>query len=326
MLQIYDVPTNTLNAVVEPENETYSVPASLPIASEGQEEEEDVYSVPSLPGQPVVPAEPEEGASHAQAFSVPSPGKSDVDRVQQHSSCSLEESEPDGGIYDMPSLTLDVLSTSSVRRLSVSSTGSGDAQWRNSVSALIQSAWNTASSASARELAASLTEILSVWKASHAGDAPPPLQQAWSRLSEVLPGLAVCGNGPPNDALRNMVRCTLEDCALLLQSQVRPRLPSQESLSRRPLPALPVPDAQHISSGMGSRKGSWIQERPLPPPPPPAFPLPLPPSSLPPSIVRSEDDELGNEYAGIGLTPAPPSLPVGDSVGYVKLQVRLPSS
>lgn len=290
-----------------------------------------MYSVPSLPGQPVVPTEPEEGASHAKAYPTPSPGKSsEVDRVQhQHGSCSLEESEPDGGIYDMPSLTLDVPSTSAARRLSVSSTGSGDVQWRNSVSALIQTAWNAtaSSSASARELAASLTEILSVWKASHAGDAPPPLQQAWSRLTEVLPGLAVCGSGPPNEALRGMVRCTLEDCALLLQSQVRPRLPSQESLSRRPLPALPVPDAQHISSGMGSRKGSWIQERPLPPPPPPAFPLPPPPLSLPPTIGRSEDDEeLGNEYAGIGLTPAPPSLPVGDSVGYVKLQVSLPFS
>uniref|UniRef100_A0A674IYH3 Embryonal Fyn-associated substrate n=1 Tax=Terrapene triunguis TaxID=2587831 RepID=A0A674IYH3_9SAUR len=39
----------------------------------------------------------------------------------------------------------------------------------------------------------------------------------------------------------------------------RPRLPSAESLSRRPLPALPSPGAP--------RKGS-IQDRPLPPPPP----------------------------------------------------------
>ncbi|XP_041925754.1 embryonal Fyn-associated substrate isoform X1 [Alosa sapidissima] len=318
--EIYDVPTHTLNPAVEPQHETYNVPASLPIASEVEEDEEDVYSVPSLPGQPVVPAEPEEGAGHSQVYSIPSPGKSDADRVQ-HSNCSLEESEPDGGIYDMPSMTLDIPATSSVRRLSVSSTGSGDVQWRTSISTLIQSAWSVTSSAPARELAASLAEILSVWKTSHAGDAPPPLQQAWSRLSEAMPALAMCGNGPPSEALRGLVRCALEDATLLLQSQVRPRLPSQESLSRRPLPALPVSDTQHIGSGMGSRKGSWIQERPLPPPPPPAFPLPPPPASLPPSIGRSEeDDELGNEYAGIGLTPAPPTLPVGDSVGYVKLQ------
>ncbi|KAL2079704.1 hypothetical protein ACEWY4_025448 [Coilia grayii] len=321
--EIYDVPTHALNPAVEPQNETYSVPASLPIASELEEDEEDVYSVPSLPGQPVVPAELEEGAAQTQVYSVPSPGKTDTERAQ-HSNCSLEESEPDGGIYDMPALTLDVPSTSSVRRLSVSSTGSGDAQWRASISTLIQSAWTITSSASARELAASVSEILSVWKTSHAGDAPPPLQQAWSRLSDVLPALAVCGNGPTSEALRDMVRCALEDSALLLQSQVRPRLPSQDSLSRRPLPALPVPDGQHIATGMGSRKGSWIQERPLPPPPPPAFPLPPPPASLPPSIGRGEDDdELGNEYAGIGLTPAPPSLPAGDSVGYVKLQGML---
>ncbi|XP_012677636.2 embryonal Fyn-associated substrate isoform X2 [Clupea harengus] len=315
--EIYDVPTLILNPAADPQHETYNVPASLPIESEV---DEDVYSVPSLPGQPVVPAEPEEGAGHSQVYSVPSPGKPEADRAQ-HSNCSVVESEPDGGIYDMPSLTLDVPSTSSVRRLSVSSTGSGDVQWRNSISSIIQSAWSATSSASARELATLLAEILSVWKTSHAGDAPPPLQQAWSRLNDVLPALAMCGTGPPSEALRGMVRSALEDSALLLQSQVRPRLPSQDSLSRRPLPALPVPEAPHIGTGMGSRKGSWIQERPLPPPPPPTFPLPPPPASLPPSIGRNEeDDELGNEYAGIGLTPAPPSLPVGDIVGYVKLQ------
>ena len=323
LLQIYDVPTLILNPAADPQHETYNVPASLPIESEVDEDEEDVYSVPSLPGQPVVPAEPEEGAGHSQVYSVPSPGKPEADRAQ-HSNCSVAESEPDGGIYDMPSLTLDVPSTSSVRRLSVSSTGSGDVQWRNSISSIIQSAWSATSSASARELATLLAEILSVWKTSHAGDAPPPLQQAWSRLNDVLPALAMCGTGPPSEALRGMVRSALEDSALLLQSQVRPRLPSQDSLSRRPLPALPVPEAPHIGTGMGSRKGSWIQERPLPPPPPPTFPLPPPPASLPPSIGRNEeDDELGNEYAGIGLTPAPPSLPVGDIVGYVKLQVSL---
>lgn len=322
--EIYDVPTLALNSTTQPQNETYSVPASIPIASELEEDEEDVYSVPSLPGQPVVPGELEEGAAHSQVYTGRGPGKTDAERAPL-GNCSLEETERDGGgIYDMPAMTLDIPSTSAVRRLSVSSTGSGDVQWRASISTLIQAAWNTTSSASARELAASVSEILSVWKTSHAADAPPPLQQAWSRLSDVLPALAICGSGPPSEALRDLVRCALEDSSLLLQSQVRPRLPSQESLSRRPLPALPGPEGQHIASGMGSRKGSWIQERPLPPPPPPAFPLPMPPASLPPSIGRGEDDdELGNEYAGIGLTPAPPSLPVGDSVGYVKLQGML---
>ncbi|KAF6129817.1 embryonal Fyn-associated substrate [Phyllostomus discolor] len=50
----------------------------------------------------------------------------------------------------------------------------------------------------------------------------------------------------------------------------RPRLPSAESLSRRPLPALPVLEAPSPSAAPSpapGRKGS-IQDRPLPPPPP----------------------------------------------------------
>lgn len=50
----------------------------------------------------------------------------------------------------------------------------------------------------------------------------------------------------------------------------RPRLPSAESLSRRPLPALPISEAASPSpapSPAPGRKGS-IQDRPLPPPPP----------------------------------------------------------
>ncbi|XP_045048113.1 embryonal Fyn-associated substrate isoform X2 [Desmodus rotundus] len=50
----------------------------------------------------------------------------------------------------------------------------------------------------------------------------------------------------------------------------RPRLPSAESLSRRPLPALPVlesPSPSVAPSPAPGRKGS-IQDRPLPPPPP----------------------------------------------------------
>ncbi|XP_028850630.1 embryonal Fyn-associated substrate isoform X2 [Denticeps clupeoides] len=322
--EIYDVPTLALNPAAESHQQqqqqqlTYSVPASLALAAE--EEEEDVYSVPSLPGLPLAAGEPEETSGQALVYSVPSPDKSETDRAR-HSNPSLEESEPDGGIYDMPAISLDVPASSYIRRLSVSSTGSGDVQWKTSLSALVQSALSSATSASAKELAASLAEILSAWKAGQAGDAPPPLQQAWTRVSDVLPALAVCGNAPPSEALLAMVQRALEESSLLLQSQTRPRLPSQESLSRRPLPALPVAEVKPLGSGMGSRKGSWIQERPLPPPPPPAFPLP--PASLPPSVGRSEDEEeeLGNEYAGIGLTPAPPSLPVGDIVGYVKLQL-----
>ncbi|CDQ83544.1 unnamed protein product [Oncorhynchus mykiss] len=116
----------------------------------------------------------------------------------------------------------------------------------------------------------------------------------------------------------------LSDSTILLQTQGRPRLPSQDSLSRRPLPALPVAEIKPVGSGMGPRKSSWIQERPLPPTPQPAFPLPLAQPSMTMSITVGQSDgeeEMGNEYAGIGLTPAPAPLPVGDSVGYVKLQV-----
>lgn len=228
-------------------------------------------------------------------------------------------SEVDGGIYDMPALTLEI----PTRRLSISSTGSGDVQWKTSLSTLVQSALTYASvpTTPSRDLASALAEILSVWKAGHVGDVPPVVQQIWTRLSDLLPALSVCGTAPPADGLPAMVRCALEDSASLLQTQARPRLPSQESLSRRPLPALPVAEVKPIAGDMGSRKGSWIQERPLPPPPPVAFPLPPATVSLAPAVGR-EDDEHGNEYAGIGLTPTPPSYPVGDSVGYVKLQVR----
>lgn len=175
---------------------------------------------------------------------------------------------------------------------------------------------------SSRDLAASLAEILSAWKASHPEEPPPPLQQAWARLSDLLPALSAAGNAAPSEGLLLLVQRSLEESALLLQAQSRPRLPSQESLSRRPLPALPVSDGKSSGSGMGSRKGSWIQERPLPPTPQPSFPLnPAPPAvTLTVGPVDGED-EPSNEYAGIGLTPIPAPLPTGDSVGYVKLQV-----
>lgn len=72
----------------------------------------------------------------------------------------------------------------------------------------------------------------------------------------------------------------------------RPRLPSNESLSRRPLPALPTQlSSERLVSETASpafvRKGS-IQDRPLPPPPP---------------VFISGKAELGpNEYEGIKLT------------------------
>lgn len=73
---------------------------------------------------------------------------------------------------------------------------------------------------------------------------------------------------------------------------------------------------------MGSRKGSWIQERPLPPTPQPAFPLPPTPSTVTLTVGPLDgEDDPSNEYAGIGLTPIPAPVPTGDSVGYVKLQV-----
>ncbi|XP_026867325.2 embryonal Fyn-associated substrate [Electrophorus electricus] len=310
--EIYDVPTLALNLASDIQRETYSVPAPVVVSIEV---EEDVYSIPSMPGLSLEPGEMAgsvvEGGGNAEVYSIPSPGKSE--------SASEDVSEADGGIYDMPALTLDM----PTRRLSVSSTGSGDIQWKGSLSALIQSALSSASvtTTPSRDLATLLAEILSLWKAGQVGDVPPPLQQIWSRLADLLPALSVCGTASPADSLLSMVRRALEDSASLLQNQSRPRLPSQESLSRRPLPALPVAEVKPMAGGMGSRKGSWIQERPLPPPPPVAFPLPPAPASLPSTVHAAEDEEQGNEYAGIGITPAtPPLYPTGDSVGYVKLQ------
>uniref|UniRef100_A0A8C2KAW5 Embryonal Fyn-associated substrate n=1 Tax=Cyprinus carpio TaxID=7962 RepID=A0A8C2KAW5_CYPCA len=311
--EIYDVPSLALNPSSDHQQQTCSISGSAAVA--GDAEDEDVYSVPSLPGLPLEASEilglTAETAGNGRTYSISSTRKQDL--------TSEDVSEPDGGIYDMPALTLEIPTC----RLSVSSTGSGDIQWKASLSALVQSALTSASvtTTPSRDLASALAEILSVWKAGHVGDIPPVLQQAWSRLSDLLPALSVCGTAPPADGLLTMVRCALEYSVSLLQSQVRPRLPSQESLSRRPLPALPVAEVKPIAGDMGARKSSWIQERPLPPPPPAAFPLPPTSVSLAPTVGRMEDEEQGNEYAGIGLTPTPlPSYPVGDSVGYVKLQ------
>ncbi|XP_037690498.1 embryonal Fyn-associated substrate isoform X2 [Choloepus didactylus] len=85
----------------------------------------------------------------------------------------------------------------------------------------------------------------------------------------------------------------------------RPRLPSAESLSRRPLPALPVPEAPSPSpapSPAPGRKGS-IQDRPLPPPPPRLPGYGAPKAEGAPEGREAEDDPAGqhNEYEGIPL-------------------------
>nr|XP_057923781.1 embryonal Fyn-associated substrate [Doryrhamphus excisus] len=315
--EVYDVPTITLNGSI---SEVTSVPGDA----------DDVYSVPTLPGVPLVSGESttslcgEDATQNGQLYCVPGSEKRASAGDQQRDSL-----EPDCGVYDMPALTTEVLphssssSSTSTRRLSLSSNGSGDVQWRASLSSLVHAVLSTTSSSpaalSSRDLATSLAEILSTWKASHSGD--PPLQQAWARLSDLLPALSAIGNAPPSEGLLSLVQRSLEESALLLQTQGRPRLPSQESLSRRPLPALPVSDGKSSGGGMGSRKSSWIQERPLPPTPQPAFPLPPTSATVTLTVCPSNsEDDPSNEYAGIGLTPVPPPVTNGDSVGYVKLQ------
>ncbi|XP_064796442.1 breast cancer anti-estrogen resistance protein 1-like isoform X2 [Oncorhynchus masou masou] len=332
--EVYDVPTIILSTSSEPQQQTVNVPTAVIT----DESEEDVYSFPTLPGLPLGLADMStiahlEGTESGQVYSVPGSGKRAPLGLGEGSDPG-STTEPDCGVYDMPALTLDVLpsstmstsSSSSTRRQSVSSNGSGDVQWRNSLSGLVQSVLSSASCApvSSRDLATSLAEILSVWKTSQPDEVPPPLQQAWARLSDLLPALSAGGHAPPSDTLLSMVQRALEDSTILFQTQGRPRLPSQDSLSRRPLPALPVAEVKPVGSSMGPRKGSWIQERPLPPTPQPAFPLPpTQPSTVTMSITVGQSDGeegMGNEYAGIGLTPAPAPLPLGDSVGYVKLQ------
>ncbi|XP_066579030.1 embryonal Fyn-associated substrate [Amia ocellicauda] len=330
-LEVYDVPTLSLSG--ELQEETYSVPVPLGGAlcapGVGVGEEEDVYSVPSLPG-----------GSGAEGGAEGGSGGSQGDGGEQ-GEC---------GVYDMPALTLSD-APPLPRPPSLCSTGSGDSQWKPSLSALIQSALIAVSQSPpppARELVASLAEILAVWRAGQSASqdpysAPPLHSQARSRLSDLGPALSGCGSTAPSDALLSLVRRALEDSASLLQSSTqpsgRPRLPSQDSLSRRPLPALPVAEVRPLSVpapggagagagatlavGLGSRKGSWIQERPLPPPPPASFPLPPPLPPLPPTTDGEiEMDDPASEYAGIGSlgvsTAVPPST--GESEGYVKLQ------
>ncbi|XP_078501042.1 embryonal Fyn-associated substrate [Lissotriton helveticus] len=103
--------------------------------------------------------------------------------------------------------------------------------------------------------------------------------------SSLLPSL-LCQISESSASVAGLVQANAN---LLFQ---RPRLPSNESLSRRPLPALPTQlSAERLVTESASpafiRKGS-IQDRPLPPPPP---------------VFISGKAELGpNEYEGIKLT------------------------
>lgn len=95
----------------------------------------------------------------------------------------------------------------------------------------------------------------------------------------------------------------------------RPRLPSAESLSRRPLPALPIPEAPSPSpapSPAPGRKGS-IQDRPLPPPPPRLSGYGSPKVEGDSEGGELEDDPAGhhNEYEGI---------PMSEEYDYVHLK------
>ncbi|XP_051051657.1 embryonal Fyn-associated substrate isoform X2 [Phodopus roborovskii] len=97
--------------------------------------------------------------------------------------------------------------------------------------------------------------------------------------------------------------------------QHRPRLPSAESLSRRPLPALPVSEAPTPSpapSPAPGRKGS-IQDRPLPPPPPclPGYGGLKPEGDPECGEVDSDSADPHNEYEGI---------PMAEEYDYVHLK------
>ncbi|XP_044923597.1 embryonal Fyn-associated substrate isoform X2 [Mustela putorius furo] len=120
---------------------------------------------------------------------------------------------------------------------------------------------------------------------------------------------------PPGASASN----DLDALALLLARSPplphRPRLPSAESLSRRPLPALPVPEAPSPSpapSPAPGRKGS-IQDRPLPPPPPRLPGYGGPKVEEDPEGREVEDDPAGphNEYEGI---------PMAEEYDYVHLK------
>lgn len=116
----------------------------------------------------------------------------------------------------------------------------------------------------------------------------PLLTPSTPPLEGTLQGLSLRDPGPPT----------------------RPRLPSAESLSRRPLPALPSEERLSGEPPPPSpsivRKGS-IQDRPLPPPPPRLGGL-----GAGEPLDQARDD-VHNEYEGIRLA---------DEYDYVHLKVR----
>ncbi|XP_011786236.1 PREDICTED: embryonal Fyn-associated substrate isoform X3 [Colobus angolensis palliatus] len=148
-------------------------------------------------------------------------------------------------------------------------------------------------------------------------DCPASFSHPLTRVALQPPGEDDAPPSPePPGALASQDQDTLAQ--LLARSPPpphRPRLPSAESLSRRPLPALPVPEAPSpspVPSPAPGRKGS-IQDRPLPPPPPRLPGYGGPKVEGDPEGREMEDDPAGhhNEYEGI---------PMAEEYDYVHLK------
>uniref|UniRef100_A0A8C6CJE2 Embryonal Fyn-associated substrate n=1 Tax=Moschus moschiferus TaxID=68415 RepID=A0A8C6CJE2_MOSMO len=139
-------------------------------------------------------------------------------------------------------------------------------------------------------------------------------------LAQVAPQSLGEDETPPSpEPLGASASTDLDTLALLLARspppQHRPRLPSAESLSRRPLPALPVLEAPSPSPAPApapGRKGS-IQDRPLPPPPPrlPGYGGPKVEGDLEGREAEERPAGHHNEYEGI---------PAAEEYDYVHLK------
>ncbi|MBN3290560.1 CASL protein, partial [Polypterus senegalus] len=346
--EVYDVPSLLLKDIKSKiiEDETYNVPTSTGMAAfpvgrhpTDNEEEDDVYSVPSLTGQCGI-LNPD-GEELSDIYKVP--GHSSKQELVYEAPVDVPETADECGVYDMPaSLNSQVDETdafllepeSFIRRLSVSSTSSCQSKSStesslDNLASLISSAQSSASCIPIpKELPSLLNDIVASGRQIPFLVSDQRFSDSLNRIADMIPGLS---KGQVPDSLVCLVCRALEEAASLLAghtSTYRPRLSSQESLSRRPLPALPVAEVKPIKSRKKGlcRKGSSIQERPLPPPPPPSFPLPPPPTGDP---QREEETvEIANEYEGIGLITVPSNqgadatnIPLGESGGYVKLQV-----
>ncbi|XP_039602217.1 embryonal Fyn-associated substrate [Polypterus senegalus] len=345
--EVYDVPSLLLKDIKSKiiEDETYNVPTSTGMAAfpvgrhpTDNEEEDDVYSVPSLTGQCGI-LNPD-GEELSDIYKVP--GHSSKQELVYEAPVDVPETADECGVYDMPaSLNSQVDETdafllepeSFIRRLSVSSTSSCQSKSStesslDNLASLISSAQSSASCIPIpKELPSLLNDIVASGRQIPFLVSDQRFSDSLNRIADMIPGLS---KGQVPDSLVCLVCRALEEAASLLAghtSTYRPRLSSQESLSRRPLPALPVAEVKPIKSRKKGlcRKGSSIQERPLPPPPPPSFPLPPPPTGDP---QREEETvEIANEYEGIGLITVPSNqgadatnIPLGESGGYVKLQ------